>query len=42
MLAVANKVPAMRFGAQVEAFVFKTIGAGKQENWEDMRLKTRT
>lgn len=42
MLAVAHRVPGMRNGAQVETFVLKTIGAGRQENWQEMRGKTRT
>lgn len=37
MLAAANRVPAMRNGAQVETFVFKTIGAGRQEIRQEVR-----
>lgn len=36
MLAVADRVPAMRNGTQMETFVFETIGAGRQENRQEM------
>lgn len=42
MLAVANRVPAMRSRTQMETFVFKTIGAGNQENRQEMKGKTRS
>lgn len=37
MLAVANRIPAMRNGAQMETFVFKTIGVGRSKSRQEMR-----
>lgn len=42
MLAVANRDPAMKNEAQMEIFIFKTSGAGRQENWKETRGKRRT
>lgn len=42
MLAVANRDLAMKNGAQMEIFIFKTSGAGRQENRKEMRENRRT
>lgn len=39
MLAGENRVPARRNRPHMETFVFRTIGAGRQENRQEMREK---
>lgn len=39
MLAGAIRVPARRNRPHMETFVFRTIGAGRQENRQEMREK---